>query len=269
MAQTDRPDRPATVEMHGGVAVMRFDRPERMNPLGLEGDATAIADMLGSLAADPDFRVLVITGNGKAFSAGGDLKAMQDGALSGPAPEVMAIYRARIQRMVQALTAFEWPIIAAINGPAIGLGCGIALQADIRIASDRARLGMPFINLGLIPGDGSVHRLVELAGYEQAARLLLTGEPVDALQAAEIGLVSEVVPGDRLLDRALALAESIAGKPPLAVRATKLLLQRARAESAGAGDLAIALQSILHQTPEFRDGVRALTERLGTRLEPG
>lgn len=262
MAQPETIDLPATVELRGPVAVMRFDRPERMNPLGLDGDAAAIAGLLDTLASDPDFRVLVITGSGKAFSAGGDLKAMHDGALSGPAPEIMAIYQARIQRMVQALQAFEWPILAAINGPAIGLGCGIALQADIRIASDRAKLGMPFIDLGLIPGDGSVQRLVEIAGYEQAARLLLTGEPIGALHAAEIGLVSEVVPGDALLDRALAMAQGIAAKPPLAIRATKLLLRQARESGRGVGDLSIALQSILHQTPEFRGGVAALVERL-------
>lgn len=262
-AKPEQPREAARVEKLGPVAVLRFDRAERLNPLGLQGDAEVIRGLLEDLANDPDTRVLVVTGEGKAFSAGGDLKAMHNGSLSGPAPEIMAIYRARIQRMTEALAAFEWPIIAAINGPAIGLGCGIALHADIRVASDKAKLAMPFVNLGLIPGDGSVQRLVELVGYEHAARLLLTGETVDAAAAMRMGLVSEVVPAADLLGHALALAESIASKPPLALRATKLLLRSARdGGSSAIGDLSIALQSILHQTPEFRSSVQALVDRM-------
>jgi enoyl-CoA hydratase/carnithine racemase len=262
------PNHAVALERHSAVAVIRFARPQRMNPLGLEGDAAEIVGVLETLAADPEFKVLVVTGDGQAFSAGGDIKAMRDGMLSGPAPDVLALYRRRTVPLMKAFAEFEWPMIAAVNGAAIGLGCGIALQADMRIASDKARFGLPFLDMGLIPGDGSIGRLVGQLGYENAARLLFTGETIDAARALAAGMVSAVVPHDTLLDEALALAETIAAKPRLALHSAKLLLRLARGPDSGVGDLSVVLQSVLHQTTEYREGLAALLERTGRRSKP-
>ncbi|MDO9487367.1 MAG: enoyl-CoA hydratase-related protein, partial [Sphingomonadaceae bacterium] len=145
-----------TFERRGAIALLTLNRPSAMNALGAPGDGDAIAAVCAEVNADRSIRCAILTGAGRAFSAGGDVKAMRDrsGAFAGSAAEIREGYRANIHRLVRAIYGLEMPVVAAVNGAAIGLGCDIACLADIRIAADGAKFGVTFLKLGLIPGDG-------------------------------------------------------------------------------------------------------------------
>src|SRR5689334_8899520 len=199
------------LEKRGPIAVLTLDRPEAMNALGEPGDGDQVAAACAQINADPGIRSAILTGAGKAFSAGGNVKAMKNrtGAFGGPPAAVREGYRGNVHRIVQALFQLEVPLIAAVNGPAIGLGCDVACMADIRISADTARYGVTFLKLGLIPGDGGAWLLPRVIGFSRACELLFTGDVIDAQQALDWGLVSSVVPADRLMDEAFALATRI------------------------------------------------------------
>jgi len=205
-----------TVEKRGPVALLTLDRPESLNALGAPGDGDAMAAACAEIDADPEVRCAVLTGAGRAFSSGGDLKAMQarTGGFAGSGVEIRQQYRANIHRLVRALYGLDVPLVAAVNGPAIGLGCDVACLADIRLASEAARFGVTFLKIGLIPGDGGAWLLPRVIGMSRAAELLYTGRVIDAATAADWGLVSKVIAPDALLAEALALAEEIARQPP-------------------------------------------------------
>ena len=153
-------------------------------------------------------------------------------------------------------------MIAAVNGPAIGLGCDVACLADIRIAADSAKFGVTFLKLGLIPGDGGAWLLPRSIGMSRAAELLFTGDVIDAATAQAWGLVSRVVPADRLLDEALALAERIAAQPPHALRLAKSLLRQGQTASYDTiMEMSAAAQAIMHLTEDHMEGVNALIEK--------
>ena len=186
---------PVLLEKRGPIAVLTINRPETMNPLGQDGDGAYFQRLCGEIEADPAIRVTVLTGAGKAFSAGGDVKAMKEksGAFGGSPNAVRNGYRRNIHLIVKSLYNLETPLIAAVNGAAIGLGCDVACMADVRIASDRAKFGVTFLKLGLIPGDGGAWLLPRIIGQSRAAQLLFTGDVIDARTAADWGLVSQVV----------------------------------------------------------------------------
>jgi len=181
---------------------------------------------------NPAVSVLVLTGAGAAFSAGGNVKDMADrsGDFAGDVAEVEERYRRGIQRIPLALHKAEIPLIAAVNGPAIGAGFDLACMCDLRIGSPRTVFGETFLNLGIIPGDGGAWFLQRLVGYQRAAELTLTGRLVKAEEALALGLLLEVVPETELLERAYTLARRIAGQPPKALRLTKRLLKIAQRE---------------------------------------
>ena len=153
-------------------------------------------------------------------------------------------------------------MVAAVNGPAIGLGCDIACMADMRIAADKAKFGVTFLKLGIIPGDGGAWLLPRTIGMSRASELFFTGDVVDAQTAKEWGLVSEVVPGEELMDAATKLAERIAQQPPHSLRLTKSLLRQGQTNDlATVLELSAAAQALSHQTEDHMEGVHALLEK--------
>lgn len=258
-----------TTQHRGPIAILTLNRPEALNALGADGDGDAIAAACEAINADREVRCVVLTGAGRAFSAGGDLKAMQahTGMFAGAPADLREGYRRNVHRIVRAIYGLELPAIAAVNGPAIGLGCDIACMADIRVAAQSARFGATFLRIGLIPGDGGAWLLPRTIGRSRAAELLYGGDIIDAGTAAEWGLVSRVVPDDALLDTALALAEKIAMQPTQALRLTKSLLRHG--ESVGYDtlmEMSAAAQAIAHTTEDHAEGVSAQLERRPPRF---
>lgn len=253
-----------TLTSTGRIATLTLNRPDAMNPLGAHGDGDEIAAACEAVNSDPNIRVAILTGAGKAFSAGGDIKAMRDktGNFGGNPVEIAEGYRTNIHRALKALDGIKVPLIAAINGAAIGLGCDLACLADIRIASDRAKFGVTFLKLGIIPGDGGTWILPRVIGQSRAAELFYTGDIINAEKACEWGLVSRVVPADELMDEAIALAEKIAAMPPLALRQTKNLLRQGRSVTYDTAlELAASTQAQMHHTQDHAEGVAALIEK--------
>lgn len=253
-----------TIEKRGPIAILTLDRPEMMNALGRPGDGAAIEAACAAVNEDHAIRCAILTGRGRAFSAGGDLKAMADpqGPFSGGALKVTDNYRANIHRATRAIYGLDVPVIAAVNGAAIGLGCDIACLADIRIASESARFGVTFLKIGLIPGDGGSWLLPRVIGMSRAAELLFTGDIIDAAKAAEWGLVNRVVTSEGLMDEALAMAARIAALPPHALRMTKTLMRRATDISYDAAlDMAAFAQVAAHGTADHLEGVNAMLEK--------
>jgi enoyl-CoA hydratase/carnithine racemase len=250
-----------TLEKKGPIAILTLNRPEAMNALGEPGDGDHIAAACAQVNADKTLRVAILTGAGKGFSAGGNVKAMQQrtGAFAGDAASVREGYKTNVHRLAQALFNLEVPLIAAVNGAAIGLGCDVACLADIRMSADTAKYGVTFLKLGLIPGDGGAWLLPRMIGFSRACELLFTGDVIDAQTALAWGLVSKVVPADQLMGEALTLAERIAKQPPVALRMAKSLLRQGQhASYQTVMELSAASQAILHQTKDHAEGLAAL-----------
>ncbi len=253
-----------TTTYDGHIATLTFDRADAMNPLGAHEDGDEVAAACDAINTNSDIRCAILTGSGRAFSAGGDIKAMQNktGNFSGNPVEIAEGYRTNIHKALRALDGLKVPLIAAVNGPAIGLGCDLACLADIRIASEKAKFGVTFLKLGIIPGDGGTWILPRVIGQSRAAELFYTGDLLDAATACEWGLVSRVVPHDRLLEEANALAAKIAAMPPLALRQTKNLLRQGRSVTYDTAlELAAATQAQMHHTQDHAEGVAALIEK--------
>jgi len=253
-----------TVERRGKVAVLTFNRPDARNFLGAPGDGDEVREACEKINRDGAIRCVVLTGAGSAFSAGGDVKAMQarSGAFAGDGMEIRDRYRTNIHLIVRAIYNLEVPSVAAVNGPAIGLGCDVACMTDIRIASEDARFGVTFLKLGLIPGDGGAWLLPRTIGMTRAAELLFTGKLIDAKTACEWGLVSRVVPKAELMDAALELADQIAEQPPHALRLAKSLLKHGQSVSFDSLlEMSSTAQAISHMTEDHAEGVNALLEK--------
>ena len=251
-------------DIDGHVAVLTLTRPESLNALGAPGDGVEIAAACEAINENPDVRCAILTGEGRAFSAGGDVKAMKarEGAFAGGGVAIRDNYRRNIHRIVRALYNLEVPLVAAVNGPAVGLGCDVACMCDIRIAADTARFGVTFLKLGIIPGDGGAWLLPRTVGMSWAAELLFTGDLIDAAKAREIGLVSHVVAPDALMGEARRLAERIAQQPPHALRIAKSLLRRGQEASYDTLlELSAASQGLSHLTEDHMEGVDALLEK--------
>ncbi|WP_296815186.1 crotonase/enoyl-CoA hydratase family protein [Brevundimonas sp.] len=252
------------VERRGAVALLTLNRPERLNALPDLEDGDAFAGVCETLNADTSVRCAVMTGAGRTFSAGGDLKAMRDRAalFAGSGAEIRERYRRVVHRIVRSLYGLEIPLIAAVNGPAMGLGCDIAGLADIRIASTEARFGVPFVKLGIIPGDGGAWLMPRYAGYARAAELLFTGKTIDAETALAWGMVNRVVAHDDLMSEALALADEIAAQPGQALRMAKALLRQGREASFDQLlEMSAAIQALAHLTEDHHEGVTAALEK--------
>lgn len=247
----------------GPVVTLTMNEPDRRNPL--TGNS-AVADFLAAIDrihGDRSVRAVILTGAGSAFSSGGDIRDMQrqsSGQVTGM--QVRQEYRTGIQRLPLALFNLEVPVIAAVNGPAIGAGLELACMCDIRIASEKARFAESFVKLGIIPGDGGAWLLPRIVGLSRASEMSFTGEVLDARQALEWGLVSRVVAPDALLPTAREIAERIAANPPHAVRLTKRLLREAlHTRLDTLLEMAAAFQALSHQTEDHKEAVAAFLEK--------
>jgi enoyl-CoA hydratase/carnithine racemase len=251
----------ALLTLEDRVAVLTLNRHDLRNALtgsNLIDDLVATADWVNHC---DDVSVLVITGAGSAFSAGGNIRDManRSGDFAGDPAECAERYRKGIQRIPLAMQAIEVPVIAAVNGPAIGAGFDLANMADIRIAADTAKFGETFLNLGIIPGDGGAWFMQRLIGYQRAFELTLTGRVVDAAEAKDLGIVMDVVPADELMPKALAMATKMASQPPKATRLTKRLMKMAqRMELKDFLDLCACFQGMSHNEPEHLEAVQKM-----------
>ncbi|MCZ7565451.1 MAG: enoyl-CoA hydratase/isomerase family protein [Burkholderiales bacterium] len=249
----------------GGVAALTLNRPAALNAWH-QPMRTELRDAVRALVEDDDLRVLVITGAGRAFSAGEDVRGMQGLAELGTRG-FRRVARG-VHDVFDALEAIEVPVIAAINGVAAGGGLELALSCDFRLAASGARLGFPENNVGLIPGSGGCSRLVKLVGLAQAKRLVMTGEMVSAEHALELGLVEEVLAPERLMDRSRELAGQLAGKAPLALGLAKVVLNAClNVDPATGRDLERLGQSILKRTEDHLEGARAFVEKRKPRFK--
>ena len=259
-----------TVDRHGPIEIWTLNRPDRLNALPDLEDGEAFATACAGVNADFDVRCVVLTGAGRAFSAGGDLKAMQArrDMFGGSGAEIRERYRRVVHRIVRSLYGLEVPLIAAVNGPAMGLGCDIAGLADIRIASETASFGVPFLKLGIVPGDGGAWLLPSNVGYARAAELLFTGRSIDAATAADWGLVNRVVPAEALMDEAMKTAGEVAAQAPHALRMAKTLLRQGRDVNFDQMlEMTAAMQALAHLTADHAEGATAALEKRAARFE--
>lgn len=204
------------IQIDSGIAIITINRPKAMNALN-EKTLLELQDIFASVAEDVAVKVVILTGSGeKAFVAGADIAAMQ------PLSALEARQFAKLgHRVMSAIERCPKPVIAAVNGFALGGGCELALGCDIRIVAENARFGQPEVNLGVIPGFGGTQRLARLIGKGRALELILTGEMIDAAEAYRIGLANKVVPLDQLLDTTKKMASAIISKGSYAVQLAK------------------------------------------------
>jgi len=235
------------------VAVLTLRRPEVRNALRHQTFAEIEDAVLGCTA-----RVLIITGEDPAFCSGDDVRAIMGSGQQQPRARRVP----RLTPAADALLYSDIPVIAAVNGAAVGWGMELALMADFRVASERARFGELFVRRGLVSDPAGLGRLAQLVGREKAAELLMTGDMIDAAEAHRIGLVGRVVPHEALLDEAVGLAARIASNPPLAVRAIKDGLRRALdPDWASLGRWVSQTLDRLFDTEDHREGVRSFLEK--------
>ncbi len=247
-------------EQDGPIVTLTLDAPERRNPISEAPMIEAIVGALARLNADMSVRAAILTGAGSAFSSGGDLKKMAEpgGVSTVPPVESRGWYIDGIQRIPLAFQQLEVPIIAAVNGPAIGAGNDLACMCDIRVAARSARFAESFVKVGLIPGDGGAWLLPRIVGESKAREMAFTGELLDAEQALACGLVSQVVDDAELLPAARRIAERIAANPPHAVRMTKRLMNEAQGQSlATVLQMSAAFQAIAHTTRDHGEAIEA------------
>jgi 2-(1,2-epoxy-1,2-dihydrophenyl)acetyl-CoA isomerase len=241
----------------GGVLTLTLNRPDALNSFNVEMKDALLA-ALKDAGRDKSVRVVVLTGAGRAFSAGQDLKERQEPGVADLGFEL----RARYNRIVLAMRTLEKPVIGAINGVAAGAGISVALACDIRIAAENASFIEVFARVGLVPDTGSSWFLPRLVGYARAAEMSFTTDPVDAATAERIGLVNRVVPADKLMDETNALAAKLAQAAPLALGLAKRALNRAM-ESGLEDSLEYEaqLQSIAGRSKDHVEGVAAFVEK--------
>lgn len=245
----------------GHIATLTLNRPEQRNAF----TDTMIAEWAAALdeaKRDDQVRVIVVTGAGKAFCAGGDLNEISRWQQTeNPLSRKNFLWKG-VYRVPFALDNIDKPVIAAVNGAAIGAGCDMALMCDMRIASDRAVFAETYLLVGLIPGDGGAFYLPRLVGLAKACELLFTGERIDAHEAERIGLVNRVVPHEELMDKTYEMAERIAKLSPATVQLTKrLIYQGLEGNLKTALDLASSFMAHVLPTPESQAALRAMLER--------
>lgn len=249
-----------------GVATLTLNRPDRLNALNAEL-GVALSKALDGVAADPEIRVVVINGAGRAFCAGGDLSAIRAARDRGATAELEPLLRAG-QRMVLTMRTMRQPVIAAVNGAAAGGGMNVALAADIRIAPHDALFGQSFSKIGLFPDYGGTFLLPRLVGEARAAEMFYTGDLIDAQTALRWGIINREVPAAQLADEARLLAEKIAAGPPLAIRAVKQVLFAAeREELSQALEDEVRIQLECFDSEDSVEGLRAFFEKRAPRFQ--
>ena len=252
------------IEREGPIVVATMNRPDTRNALSESVHCQEIADFCAQITRDASVRAVVLTGAGKAFCAGGNVKHMRDreGMFSGAPFAIRNAYRTGIQLIPTALYELELPVVAAINGPAIGAGLDLACMCDVRIASATALFAESFVKLGIVPGDGGAWLLPRIIGMARASLMTLTGDTIDAAKALEYGLVTEVVAPEQVLTRALEVAAAIAANPGHATRMAKRLLREGQdMKLAPLLELSAAYQALAHHTEDHVAAVDAFLEK--------
>ncbi len=248
------------VERQGPVVIASFNRPDERNTITEVAHSEEIVDFCKEMTRDSSVRAIVLTGSGKAFSAGGNVKYMAErsGMFGGTPYEIRNAYRTSVQMIGPALSELEVPVVAAINGPAIGLGLDIACMCDIRLMAQGAVVAESYVKLGIIPGGGGGWLLPRLIGPQRANIMTLTGDAIDAATALEYGLVAEVVAPEALMDRAVELATKIAANPGHATRMAKRLMREgAHMKLPTLLELAAAYQAAAHYTEDHHEAIAA------------
>jgi 2-(1,2-epoxy-1,2-dihydrophenyl)acetyl-CoA isomerase len=248
-------------EVDGGVATITLNRPEALNALLPEmGDE--LADLVARADADENVRLSVLTGAGRAFSAGADLKLMGRADRLGRSALVGRKRNLHGSAVVERLLRREKPMIAALNGVVAGMACAYVLAADFAIADASARFVFGFIRLGFVPDSGTTYLLTRRVGVAAATKIVLTGEPVEAAEAFRLGLVSEVVPSDGFAQRVAAVAAAVAAQPPQSTILARGLLERAaEGDFRQAVEAEALAQGILGETEDHKEAVRAFLEK--------
>lgn len=248
-------------EVKDGIATLTLNRPERLNALGdtLRDD---LHDAVHRASGDSTVRVIVITGAGKGFCSGGDVKAMHESKQSGTGRPLIDKVAPLRDRVLLAMRDAPQPIIAAVNGAAAGAGMNLALGCDIRIASTTARFGETFAKRGLHPDWGGTYFLPRLVGMAKACEMIFTGDMIDAQEALRLGIVSAVHPPEELMPAVRELAGKIAAGPPVAIRLAKRALYHGEGvDLRSALEFETFAQNVCSETEDAREGIRAFVEK--------
>jgi enoyl-CoA hydratase len=244
------------VSKDNGVATLTLNRPDSRNAVSPRMH-TELAEIWPRVAADPEIDVIILTGAGKAFCAGGDVKALDAGAFK---HRGSMTYEAR--QLITGLLEVEQPIIAAINGDAIGLGATIALFCDITVAAETARIADPHVRVGLVAGDGGAVIWPHLVGPNRAKEFLMRGNMLSGTEAARLGLVNYAVPAGEVMKKASELARELADGPRWAIRWTKVSVNKTLKESVNLVlDTSLAFEEVSMTLPDYHEATRAFVER--------
>lgn len=247
----------------GAVLTLTMSQLETRNALTGNTAVEEFMQACAGIAADRTVRAVILTGEGPVFSSGGNVKDMQRYFQQQLSPEtIREEYRNGIQRLPKALYNLDVPVIAAVNGPAIGAGMDLTCMCDIRIASEKATFAESFVKVGIVPGDGGAWLLPRVVGMSKASEMAFTGEALSAQEALACGLVSRVVPHESLMNAAMTLARKIAANPGGVLRMTKRLLREGeRATLESLLEISASYQAIAHMEPDHHEAVRAFVEK--------
>jgi 2-(1,2-epoxy-1,2-dihydrophenyl)acetyl-CoA isomerase len=254
-------------EVADGVAVITFDRPDVLNAFNDELGHAAL-DAVVKASADEAVRCIVITGGGRAFSSGEDLGALEEGYRRGDTAPLGNILVDRYNPLIRAIASAPKPVVAAVNGVAAGAGASVALACDFRIASEKAKLVLAFIKVGLVPDSGGIWFMTKMVGAAKAWELAALGEPISAEEALRLNLVNRVVPLDEFEDVWRSFAGELASGPTRAFALTKRLLRSAMESPLDEQlDLEGELQAEAGQTHDHLEGVQAFLGKRAPRFE--
>ncbi len=255
------------LKVENGVAEITLNRPERLNAWTTQfGDD--LREALLSDAADPAVRSVLITGAGRGFSSGADLKEMlEQRAGGGEVPDVGEMLRTRYHPIIKGIRELPKPVVAAVNGPAVGIGCSLALACDLIWAAESAIFGLAFVNIGLVPDGGSTFLVPVAAGKARALEMALLGDPVPAEQALDWGLINRVVPDGDLMDEARGLARRLAKGPTRSYAQSKRALNNSFLKIMDEQlDLEADIQGEMVTSADFIEGVSAFVEKRDPRF---
>jgi enoyl-CoA hydratase/carnithine racemase len=250
-------------ERDGAILTLTMNQPATRNALTGNSAVDEFVQACAAITTDRSIRVVILAAEGLVFSSGGNVKDMQRFFTQDMSPELIRDeYRNGIQRLPKALFNLDVPVIAAVNGPAIGAGLDLACMCDIRIASDKATFAESFVKVGIVPGDGGAWLLPRVVGMSKAAEMAFTGEGISAQEALACGLVSRVVAPESLMEEALALARKIAANPGGVLRMTKRLLREGQNSSLDSLlEMSAGFQAIAHKTAAHKEAVMAFVEK--------
>jgi enoyl-CoA hydratase/carnithine racemase len=241
------------------IGVITLNRPDAKNAFSSEM-ITLWRQFVEEAKADHNVRVIIVTGKGDIFCSGGDIREMAEGRLR--SWDMKKFLWEGLHRIIFALEDLDKPILAAINGAAMGAGLDMAIMCDLRVCSDRAKLSESYILMGLVAGDGGAYFLPRLIGIGKALELLWTGDVLSPQEALEIGLVNRVVPHDRLMEETMILAEKIASKPPLAIRMMKRAVYQAQSSTLRSHlDYISSQLALLSETQDHQEAAKAFLEK--------